>query len=604
MKIKTLLIVGLLFSVANIFAQIPTGYYDGTAGLSGSALKTKLSSIISSGHQTKSYDALDDEYPNSDKDSYYEKDGTVLDIYSENPTETDPYVYQFGVKKCGNYKIEGDCYNKEHIFPQGYFNKASPMVSDIHHIVPTDGKVNGMRSNFPFGNVGSSVSYTSKNGSKLGTSNSVNYSGKVFEPINEFKGDVARMIFYFATRYEAKLKDFDANDILTNTSFPGIQSWELEVLKQWHTQDPVSQREIDRNNAAYTYQGNRNPYIDHPVYVSAVWGGSTPVTDTESPSTPTNLTVTNTTASSISLTWNASTDNVGVSAYEIYLDGVFQIAVSGTTGTINGLAPSTTYNFYIIARDAAGNLSSASNTASGTTLAGSGGTPISCGTENFENIPTNTSGGDQNYLARTWTSNGITWNASAARTDQTINNKAITVENGALSSSTISGGISSLTVKTQMKFTGNPGKFNLYINGDMVGQIPYSSTVTTTTIPNINIAGNITINITDNSAVGTGTRGRVAFDDLSWTCYSPLSTNEVEKVRWNIYPNPVKNNILFVNGKDIQKIKRIEIYNISGALVQVVENPFSKGNNIQLRNLNKGVYILKAENTTQKFIVE
>ena len=105
MKIKTLLIVGLLFSVANIFAQIPTGYYDGTAGLSGSALKTKLSSIISSGHQTKSYDALDDEYPNSDKDSYYEKDGTVLDIYSENPTETDPYVYQIGVKKCGNNTV-------------------------------------------------------------------------------------------------------------------------------------------------------------------------------------------------------------------------------------------------------------------------------------------------------------------------------------------------------------------------------------------------------------------------------------------------------------------------------------------------------------------
>ena len=72
----------------------------------------------------------------------------------------------------------------------------------------------------------------------------------------------------------------------------------------------------------------------------------------------------------------------------------------------------------------------------------------------------------------------------------------------------------------------------------------------------------------------------------------------------SIYPNPVKNNILFVNSKDIQKIKRIEIYNISGALVQVVENPFSKGNNIQLRNLNKGVYILKAENTTQKFILE
>ena len=371
MKIKTLLIVGLLFSVANIFAQIPTGYYDGTAGLSGSALKTKLSSIISSGHQTKSYDALDDEYPNSDKDSYYEKDGTVLDIYSENPTETDPYVYQFGVKKCGNYKIEGDCYNKEHIFPQGYFNKASPMVSDIHHIVPTDGKVNGMRSNFPFGNVGSSVSYTSKNGSKLGTSNSVNYSGKVFEPINEFKGDVARMIFYFATRYEAKLKDFDANDILTNTSFPGIQSWELAVLKEWHTNDPVSQREIDRNNAAYTYQGNRNPFIDQPEYVALIWGTTTP--DTEAPSTPTNLIVTGSTSSSISLSWTASTDNIIVAAYDIYVDGTLKTTVTGNSASISGLTPSTTYNFYVIAKDSSGNTSSASNLVSGTTLAGSGG---------------------------------------------------------------------------------------------------------------------------------------------------------------------------------------------------------------------------------------
>ena len=600
---KKLLLFGLVIFSSYILAQIPTGYYDGAAGLTGAALKTKLSEIITNGHNAKSYDNLFTGYPSTDTDKYYENDGSVLDMYTEKPSSADSYNFQHGVKKCGNYSSEGDCYNREHIIPQSFFSEQLPMRGDIHFVTPTDGKVNGMRSNYPFGVI-TSPTYKSSNDSKLGPNSTTGYSGTVFEPINEFKGDIARMVLYFITRYESKLSGFSTGNMLGGSAFPGLQSWELQVLLAWNNADPVSQREIDRNNAAYTYQGNRNPYIDHPEYVSAVWGGSTPITDTEAPTTPTNLTVTNATASSISLSWNASTDNIGVSAYEIYLDGVFQIAVSGTTGTINGLAPSTTYNFYIIARDAAGNLSSASNTASGTTLAGSGGTPISCGTENFENIPTNTSGGDQNYLARTWTSNGITWNASAARTDQTINNKAITVENGALSSSTISGGISSLTVTTQMKFTGNPGKFNLYINGDMVGQIPYSSTVTTTTIPNINIAGNITINITDNSAVGTGTRGRVAFDDLSWTCYSPLSTNEVEKVRWNIYPNPVKNNILFVNGKDIQKIKRIEIYNISGALVQVVENPFSKGNNIQLRNLNKGVYILKAENTTQKFILE
>lgn len=598
MKIKTLLIVGLLFSVANIFAQIPTGYYDGTVGLTGAALKTKLSSIISSGHQTKSYDALDDEYPNSDKDSYYEKDGTVLDIYSENPTETDPYVYQFGVKKCGNYKIEGDCYNKEHIFPQGYFNKASPMVSDIHHIVPTDGKVNGMRSNFPFGNVGSSVSYTSKNGSKLGTSNSVNYSGKVFEPINEFKGDVARMIFYFATRYEAKLKDFDANDILTNTSFPGIQSWELEVLKQWHTQDPVSQREIDRNNAAYTYQRNRNPFIDHPEYVDLIWGTTTP--DTEAPSTPTNLIVTGSTSSTISLSWTASTDNIMVATYDIYLDGTLKTSSSSNSITVTGLNPSTTYSFYVKAKDAAGNTSSQSNTTTGTTTENTGGndggSTTSCGTEDFEGV----SGAVNTYKTVTWTNNGITWTATDSRSDQTINNKAITVRNGTLSSSTISGGISSLTIKTQLKFSGTNGSFKLFINGVEKGTIPYSDTVTTTTISNINVSGNVTISIQSNST----TDNRVAFDDLSWNCYNGLGTDETTVNKFSIYPNPVKNNTLYVTGKNIEKIKRVEIYNVNGILVQVIEKPFNNKNYLVLKNLPKGIYFAKFDDNAQKFLVE
>ena len=598
MKIKTLLIVGLLFSVANIFAQIPTGYYDGTVGLTGAALKTKLSSIISSGHQTKSYDALDDEYPNSDKDSYYEKDGTVLDIYSENPTETDPYVYQFGVKKCGNYKIEGDCYNKEHIFPQGYFNKASPMVSDIHHIVPTDGKVNGMRSNFPFGNVGSSVSYTSKNGSKLGTSNSVNYSGKVFEPINEFKGDVARMIFYFATRYEAKLKDFDANDILTNTSFPGIQSWELEVLKQWHTQDPVSQREIDRNNAAYTYQGNRNPFIDHQEYVALIWGTTTP--DTEAPSTPTNLIVTGSTSSTISLSWTASTDNIMVATYDIYLDGTLKTSSSSNSITVTGLNPSTTYSFYVKAKDAAGNTSSQSNTTTGTTTENTGGndggSTTSCGTEDFEGV----SGAVNTYKTVTWTNNGITWTATDSRSDQTINNKAITVRNGTLSSSSISGGISSLTIKTQLKFSGTSGSFKLFINGVEKGTIPYNNTITNTTISNINISGNITISIQSNST----TDNRVAFDDLSWNCYNGLGTDETKVNKFSIYPNPVKNNTLYVTGKNIEKIKRVEIYNVNGILVQVIEKPFNNKNYISLKNATKGMYFLKFDNNSYKFVVE
>ncbi len=97
--------------------QIPTGYYDGTAGLTGAALKTKLSQIITSGHQTKSYDNLYNGYPSTDSDNYCAKrPGSVLDIYSENPSGKDPYVYQHGSKQCGSYKVEGDCYNREHVF--------------------------------------------------------------------------------------------------------------------------------------------------------------------------------------------------------------------------------------------------------------------------------------------------------------------------------------------------------------------------------------------------------------------------------------------------------------------------------------------------------
>lgn len=134
-----------------INAQEPNGYYSTVTGLSGYAMKTKLGEIISDGYQTKSYDNLYNGYPSTDSDNFYEKDGSVLDVYSENPTGSDPYNYTHGQKKCGSYSVEGQCYNREHTVPQSLFNSDSPMVSDIHHILPTDGKVNGMRSNYPFG---------------------------------------------------------------------------------------------------------------------------------------------------------------------------------------------------------------------------------------------------------------------------------------------------------------------------------------------------------------------------------------------------------------------------------------------------------------------
>jgi len=259
----------LLFTVS--FAQIPSGYYNAATG-TGYTLKTQLYNIIK-GHTDNGYAGLYTTYQTSDVDNFYENDGTVLDMYSENPSGTDPYNYSTGTtQRCGSYSVEGDCYNREHIIPQSVFNEQSPMVSDAHFITPTDGKVNGMRSNYPHGTVGS-ITYTSQNGSKLGSSSVSGYSGTVFEPVNAFKGDIARMYFYFATRYENTVSgysfpmfDGSANKVFT-TAF-------LNVLLAWHAQDPVSAREIARNNAIYGRQNNRNPYIDHPEYVNQIWGGT------------------------------------------------------------------------------------------------------------------------------------------------------------------------------------------------------------------------------------------------------------------------------------------------------------------------------------------
>lgn len=589
----------LSFTIIIVSAQAPAGYYDNAAGLTGAQLKTALKTIITTGHVPKSYGNLLTGYITTDSDNFYEHDGSVLDIYSENPAGNDPYVYQhISADQCGNYSGEGSCYNREHVIPQSLFSSAMPMYSDIHFIRPTDGKVNGMRSNFPFGKVGTAT-FNSLNGSKLGSSASLNYSGTVFEPIDAFKGDIARMIFYFVTRYETQLSGFNSGNMLGSTPYPGLQQWELAQLLEWNAQDPVSDVEISRNNASFTYQGNRNPYIDNPAYVNMVWG--TPVIDTEAPTAATNLIAQNPTSSTVSLSWTAGTDNIGIVAYDVYVNGVLKTTVSGTTATVQGLTPSTTYTFYVIAKDAAGNPSPQSNTATGTTLAGQPGGNTSCGTEDFEMI----TGAPNTYATITWTNNNINWTSTVSRADETMNGKAITLRNGTLTSSPISGGIQNLEIKTQLKYGSTAGSLNVFINDVQVGTITYTAgkTVSTLNINNINVSGNIVIKIV-NPVSASG--NRVALDDLSWTCFSALGTSDVKKDKseFSIYPNPVKNNELFVKGENLNQISKAQIYDLSGKLIEVIENPFKNSNKIQLKGLTKGNYILKTDSFSTKFIVE
>ncbi|MDQ8142644.1 endonuclease [Chryseobacterium sp. CFS15] len=583
------------------YAQAPAGYYNAANGLSGASLKTALSTIITNGHQDKGYSGLWTAYKTTDIDKNYENDGSILDIYSERPSSVDPYKFTPGNNQCGTYSTEGNCYNREHIVPQSLFNEASPMKNDVHFIRATDGKVNGMRSNYPFGKVGS-ASFTSQNGSKLGSSSSAGFSGTVFEPIDEFKGDVARMVFYFVTRYQSKLSTFSTGNMIGSSAFPGLQTWELNVLLAWHNQDPVSQAEINRNNASYTFQGNRNPFIDNPAYVNQIWGGQTPTTDTQAPSTVTNLTVSGKTSNTVSLTWNAATDNVAVTSYDVYMNGSLKTNVSSTSTTVTGLNPSTSYSFYIKAKDAAGNSSANSTAVSATTNAGTTNpNPTGCVNETFETIPTASS---SSYSTKTWTSNGITWTATDSRSDQTISNKAITIRNGYLKSSSSANGIGSLTVTTQLKFSGSNGNFTVQVNGVNVGTVPYSTTVTTTTINNINVSGNVVVTLVNNS-----TSNRVAIDSLSWTCNNSASRQSqtintiAEPKELQIYPNPITNQEIFVKG-DTQNIKKAEIYNLQGKVMQTINNPFKNGKSIKIKSLLQGVYILKLDESSLKFMIK
>lgn len=256
-------------------AQAPSGYYNTATG-TGYALKTQLHNIIND-HTVRSYSSLWTYYGDTDIDP---DDGFIWDMYSEVPNTSggatdgnDPYNYTLGTNQCGNFSGENSCYNREHSFPKSWFSDASPMTTDIHHVVPTDGYVNGQRSNLVYGEV-SSASFTSQNGSKKGSSAISGYTGTVFEPIDEYKGDFARIYFYMATRYEDVVTGW-SSDMLNGSTDQVYEDWALDMLIDWHNNDPVSQKEIDRNNEIYTsVQLNRNPFIDNPDYVAQVWGGA------------------------------------------------------------------------------------------------------------------------------------------------------------------------------------------------------------------------------------------------------------------------------------------------------------------------------------------
>ena len=256
-----------LFSITSLcaFAAEPAGYYSSCEGKNGQTLLKALCEVVGP-HTAVSYNGLWTLYKTTDT----RDDGTIWDMYS-----TKHFVYS--KDQCGSYSKVGDCYNREHSFPKSWFNDKSPMVSDAFHIYPTDGRVNGQRSNYPFGECASGTTLPS-NGSvralgKLGPSSFSGYSGTVFEPDDEYKGDFARSYFYMAAAYNGSIAGW-SSPMLAGNAYPAFSSWAVNLLLKWHRQDPVSRKELDRNEAVYASQHNRNPFIDHPELAEHIWGNA------------------------------------------------------------------------------------------------------------------------------------------------------------------------------------------------------------------------------------------------------------------------------------------------------------------------------------------
>ena len=292
-KMKKYLLFISLFASFSVWAQGPnnTGtYYQDADGKKAEELKSALFAIICN-HTIQSYTPG---VWNAINAYDVREDGKIWDIYSGISNFT-PKTDQDN----GNEVNEGEKYNREHAMPKSWFNEGTqdnystnvyPMYTDLHHLFPTDRYVNEMRSSYPYGEVGNSVISQSAGGfSKFGIAvDSLGYTvsgenGKVFEPNDAYKGDLARVYFYMATRYESyknekgetrtpKKWDRGYKSMLNSTVYPFFKDWAIKMLLRWSANDPVSEKELMRNEAIYGIQGNRNPFVDYPGLEQYIWG--------------------------------------------------------------------------------------------------------------------------------------------------------------------------------------------------------------------------------------------------------------------------------------------------------------------------------------------
>ncbi|TSE08509.1 endonuclease [Aquimarina algiphila] len=358
-------IILLLLAIPIIgYSQIPSYYNDVNLNLSGNALQNELGNKVINTHTTfltytpGVWDAL----KQTDLDP--SDSSNVILIYGFSDTDGNTTTDRTrGVNNNGGGSTD---WNREHVYPRSLGNPnlgSSGPGSDAHHLRPSDVQRNSSRGNRKFAD---------------GSGNSGTTAQGHWYPGDEFKGDVARMMMYMYIHYGDRCLPKNVGIGSPATSDSNM----LQLFLEWNAEDPVSQLELQRNPILEGIQGNRNPFIDNPAFATQIWGGPQAEdrfgnvgggNDTQAPSVPGNLVSNSTTQTSTVLSWNTSTDNVGVTGYDIYRNNTFLASATTTSYSASGLTANTTYSFSVRAKDAAGNISASSSTITVTTQSASSG---------------------------------------------------------------------------------------------------------------------------------------------------------------------------------------------------------------------------------------
>lgn len=611
----------LLLSLCSISLLAQESYYDDVnLNLTGLDLKIELANKITVTH-TNYLDYTPDTWNASmNTDVNPVNSSEVLLVYGyENGTDSD--VTNDREREIDNYGGSPGNWNREHVYPNSLatpdLNEGGvngPPNADGHNLRPCDAQRNSSRGNKLFID-GSGNSGATETG---------------WYPGDEWKGDVARIIMYMYLRYGSQCLPSNVG-YGTSSETPDEM---IDLFLQWNADDPVSEIERQRNvyhenTSNYDAQGNRNPFIDNPILATRIWGGPqaedlwgiyTDI-DTEAPTTPANITISDETGNSFKVSWDASSDNVGVTGYDVYIDGTYNASTSDVTYTVNNLETSTTYAVSVLAKDEVNNMSEQSSPVNATTTDGSSVNAdelliseyvegssnnkaieianVTTGTINLSsyNLRRQTNGsGDWSspfYLSGTLDIGNVVVIINGDAINETLINEAdIIVENNA-----------STNYGEPLNFNGNDpvGLFKDDDLIDIIGEFDGGSE---------NFAKDVTLR--RKSSV---TEPNTTFDlENEWDDYPKdtvddignthltLSSPEISMELLNIYPNPSSQNHVYIESTEDIKV---EVYSVIGKKIHqaMIQTSDSK---LNISELSSGLYFLKISNgqktITRKFI--